>query len=617
MATIIPLIIAVDKTQLSIMCGGQQAYPVYVTIGNLPKAIRRKVSMRATLLLGYLPVEEFEDEIDPEERSRLKHQLTHDALAVLMEPLKKAAREGVVMTCADGRQRRVYPIPAAFEGDWIEQCSMACTEEGGCPVCDQVFNRRSEYPNSASPRNPNATLTALRAYMESKDRDPGDLKAKRLKPWWPWWASMPYTNFHASIMPDLLHQLNQGMIRHAIAWSKKVLEPEVVDRCLKAMPGTVGLRHFTKGIDKIQQWTGRESKEVAKQLLPVVAGHKDIKPDFVSAIRSILDFAFRAHQSQMTEEDLERLESALCGFHTKKEVLQRAEIYESVDSLNRVPKLHMLTHYAYAIREMGTPDGYNTESPEHLHIIYAKRGWRKSNKVEPLPQMIRFVQRYEAMRIHRYHIDMYYGCGDRARVDSRVVYGEDEDAILEPGPVRADDEEGVLDVVGAEGAIGGGEGAAGGAEEIDNDESDDESEQQQQIRRIKGTRPVGQHVPFNPNWGIAVKSTTHAPGYDTIGTYDASDFITGTNEWATRTTEAGLLPPVQPVTPDHEFDIWHKFYLYHEPLHFDPDQPPHRDTIRARPAVASPPDSVRPDRPGTFDTVLFLARPDEFGIHRK
>lgn len=163
-ATIIPLIVATDRTLLSTMCGGQQAYPVYVSIGNIP-------------------VDEFENVSDPNERARLKNKLTHDAMAKLMEPLKDAAKNGVVMTCADGRQRRVYPVPAAFEGDWPEQCAMACADEGGCPVCEQDYENRSEYPNQAPVRNPAATLAALRTYRQTKDvGDPMSTSTRPLCP---------------------------------------------------------------------------------------------------------------------------------------------------------------------------------------------------------------------------------------------------------------------------------------------------------------------------------------------------------------------------------------------------------------------------------------------------
>ncbi|KAJ7882986.1 hypothetical protein B0H14DRAFT_2565065 [Mycena olivaceomarginata] len=45
-ATIIPILLSSDKTQLT-MFGNKSAYPVYMTIGNIPKEIRRKPSRRA------------------------------------------------------------------------------------------------------------------------------------------------------------------------------------------------------------------------------------------------------------------------------------------------------------------------------------------------------------------------------------------------------------------------------------------------------------------------------------------------------------------------------------------------------------------------------------------
>jgi hypothetical protein len=128
--TIAPLILASDKTSLSVLSGGQEAYPVYLTLGNISKAVRRKASEHATILVGYLPVEKFEDVKSEAERARLKANLLHRAMAAIMDPLKKAGSEGVRMWCADGRERLVYPIVAAFVGDWPEQNIMACTNQG-------------------------------------------------------------------------------------------------------------------------------------------------------------------------------------------------------------------------------------------------------------------------------------------------------------------------------------------------------------------------------------------------------------------------------------------------------------------------------------------------------
>ncbi|VDC04414.1 unnamed protein product, partial [Peniophora sp. CBMAI 1063] len=54
-ATIIPLIISSDKTQLTLF-RNRSAYPVYFTISNIPKELHRKPSLQGMVLLGYLPV---------------------------------------------------------------------------------------------------------------------------------------------------------------------------------------------------------------------------------------------------------------------------------------------------------------------------------------------------------------------------------------------------------------------------------------------------------------------------------------------------------------------------------------------------------------------------------
>ncbi|KAG8729417.1 hypothetical protein FRC10_003926 [Ceratobasidium sp. 414] len=148
-ATIVLLVIASDWTRLSAMSGGQQAYPVYLTVANIDKSVRQETNRKATALLAYLPVDDFEHAESATEKARLKHTLMHRAMEKVMEPLHTASKGGVVMRCADGRFRHVYPIVAGDVGDWQEQCMMGCVSESGCPKCQKKREGRGDSAQAA------------------------------------------------------------------------------------------------------------------------------------------------------------------------------------------------------------------------------------------------------------------------------------------------------------------------------------------------------------------------------------------------------------------------------------------------------------------------------------
>ncbi len=103
-----------------------------------------------------------------------------------------------------------------------------------------------------------------------------------------------------------------------------------------------------------------------KVFVGIVAGAADER--VVQAARAIVDFTSYARLESHTEITLQEMDRAWSAFHENKKIFQELEIREHFN----IPKIHSMSHYVSAIQSHGTLDGYNTESPERLHIEFAK-----------------------------------------------------------------------------------------------------------------------------------------------------------------------------------------------------------------------------------------------------
>ncbi|KAF8530855.1 hypothetical protein JB92DRAFT_2804267 [Gautieria morchelliformis] len=160
------------------------------------------------------------------------------------------------------------------------------------------------------------------------------------------------------------------------------------------MPDHLSLRHFKKGISTITQWTGREFKEMQRIFASLTYGA--VHPEVTAVTRAVVDFIYYASYPSQSTETLRRLQDALDTFHEHKEIFVRLGIRKHF----RIPKIHMMEHYIALIRAKGTPDGFNTELSERLHIDFSKEGYRASNKKNYIEQMVSYLTRRDA--IHKF-----------------------------------------------------------------------------------------------------------------------------------------------------------------------------------------------------------------------
>lgn len=394
-----PLILATDKTSLTQFSGDKKAYPVYLTIGNISKSIRRQPSSRATVLIGYLPISKLECFREAgSSRKFAVYRLFHHCMQIILEPLIAAGKDGIETTCADNFVRCIFPILAAYVADYPEQCLVACCMENRCPCCVVGRDKRGE--NTESPlRSPGATLRTLSKHKNGED--PYLFDDEGLRPiYYPFWADLPYADIFTCITPDILHQLHKGVFKdHLVKWCTSLTSEDEVDARFKAMTNYHGLRHFKKGISSVSQWTGKEHKEMERVIVTILAGLVD--PRVLRAVRAVLDFIYYAQYQSHTDITLTRMRDALDTFHLYKDAF--IELHHGED-LN-IPKVHSMLHYLDSIRSLGSADGYNTESPERHHIDYAKEAYRASNGVDYVAQMTKWLQRQEAVDRHSAYLN--------------------------------------------------------------------------------------------------------------------------------------------------------------------------------------------------------------------
>ena len=134
-ATVIPVLVFSDKTQLTLF-RNKMAYPIYLTIGSIPKDICCKPSRHAHFLIGYIPVTKLTGISTKAACRRGLANLFHGCMRYVLDLISYYGETGIPMMSSDGVWWRCHPIFANFIGDYPEQSLVTCTYGGWCPKCE-------------------------------------------------------------------------------------------------------------------------------------------------------------------------------------------------------------------------------------------------------------------------------------------------------------------------------------------------------------------------------------------------------------------------------------------------------------------------------------------------
>lgn len=361
-------------------------------------------------------------------------------MATVLEPLKVAgnpAGPGVEMTGGDGVVRKVYPLLAAYVADFPEQCLVTCTKYGTCPKCRRKADQL-EVTTPGEPRTQRWTHQVIRdARLSAQGRSGPSVYARCMENdvaggrYEPFWVGFPLLDIHRCIVPDILHQLYQGVLKHLVLWVQEVMGEEELDTRIRALPPAFGVCHFWRGISTLSQVSGAERKHMARILLACLVGKID--PRGIRACRSLLHFINLAQYPSHDQDTLSYMKAELDEWHAHRSYF----IDQGPRADFNIPKFHSLLHYIDSICWLGTTDNYNTEMFERMHIDLAKEGWRASNKRDHFPQMINWLSRQEKVASFDYY---------RSWVESD---GLQSDSVSPPEPQLLDtpiEEEEVVDI---------------------------------------------------------------------------------------------------------------------------------------------------------------------------
>jgi hypothetical protein len=463
--------------------GDKKAWPVYITVGNLPADVRNAQNSRTTLLLALIPVPPKKGNLTREESNRVD-MIVQQTLYDVLHPLEAVFQQGIEIHCGDGQIWRCYPRLSAWIADHMEyatlfgvktnsypQCETACEELGAdelrAPVRD--FAAYEELKNDAADGS-----DAHKAQVAEALSAVGVLHGRYAL------CSLYGACPQSLHKPDLLHGIYKGIFEDTLQWVTKFLVKHKrinsFDEVWYSLPAYPGFSPFHRSYTQITQWQGKELRNAVRVLNVTLAVALSLpsfmeRPLFAQAQRcvfALVNFILMAQYRSHDDETISLMESYWRDFHAEKSIFlefrpkklaeQRSEtyarralkeaesvldtgarrqrrmeketahiatekqaIYNRYHGFNYV-KFHLPLHYAEHIRRFGHVPGFSTDVGEMAHVQQIKNGYKKSNHVNAFRQILQYYNRLHQIKVRELNlIQLAKLAGDASGVSTVVT----------------------------------------------------------------------------------------------------------------------------------------------------------------------------------------------------
>ncbi|KAG2022247.1 hypothetical protein CC2G_000019 [Coprinopsis cinerea AmutBmut pab1-1] len=462
-----------DSTHLANF-GTAQLWPIYMFMGNLSKYIRAMPNSGACQHVAYIPQlpDSFQDQLKqwhtqwskPSHRkevlSHCRRELMHAAWRILLDDdFLHAYKYGMVVKCADGVERRIYPRIFTYSADYPEKVLLATIrDKGSCP-CPRCLVPKSDLDSMGLFQDMKRRITKARKYLAGKVElarkwiyDEGyGIKSKAVERLLSETSSVPTINVFMDrlgpdfdlgqmLVPDFMHEFELGVWKDLFTHLIRILYAAKPDgslvteldsrfRQISAF-GSNTIRRFATNTSEMKKLAARDFEDILQCCIPVFDGlleDKDHDRQLMRLLYRTAEIHAFAKMRLHTEDTLSHLEHLtkefgrhlrafrddVCSHYatteTPKEAARRrrteARNSEGATNVSLKPKtlnlstykFHALGDYVRFIRLFGGTDSYSTQPGELAHRL-VKRLYGLTNKRKVAGQIAKRVRRIERVR---------------------------------------------------------------------------------------------------------------------------------------------------------------------------------------------------------------------------
>lgn len=429
------------------MTGARVAHPLLLGLANIRMQTRMKLSSRAFLLIALLPIPQY---LHPNQRMRgvLEDRLIHQCLSIVLKPLMIAAKIGIMMSDPVGNVRHCYTPLAAYIVDTPEACMLACVRGKTSP-----FTMASYLEFGDNFRHPERTRHITLNQLAKIQVDPNDLEGYfdacaiyRLNGVHaPFWQDWPFACPSVFLTPEALHHWHKQFFDHDLQWCIEVVGAQELDFWFSILQPTTGYRHYSGGITKLKQVTGRVHRDLQRYIVGLLVGAAPRR--FVIAIRALMDVRYLAQSPSPDDNLLASIDQSLSTFHQHKDVIMtlgaRTGAKKTIDNWY-IPKLELMQSITASTRKVGALIQWSADATEHAHVSEIKEPARQTNNNDYDPQICRHLDRQDKLRRFAIAMTLKSGVLDPDPEELPMDEGDDED-IAELEEVSTDQRTALLE----------------------------------------------------------------------------------------------------------------------------------------------------------------------------